>query len=71
MALKQPRLTVTMRRAILGSSILGRMYGDGNRHDKTFPALRERGLAEYRDGEGWFLTDKGFELKSRLRTGDY
>lgn len=75
--LKACKLSKVMRAALLFSSgTLGNLYGDGNRHDKTFPALKERGLAEFvvsnpedRSRHGWILTDKGMQARTSLRMG--
>lgn len=68
------KLTRVMRQAVLGASgPFGRLWGDGNRRDKTFPALAARGVAEYAEIEesaslpGWHLTELGLRVRCTLR----
>lgn len=67
-ALRALKLTPTMRLVLLTSGPLGSLRGDGNRHDKTFPALQERGLAEReKNSRLWWLTDTGMRARTALR----
>lgn len=64
---KRLKLTRIMRQAILTAvPPYGRLIGDGNRRDKTYPALRERGLAEI-ERQRWVLTELGMRVRCTWR----
>jgi hypothetical protein len=66
-------LSVTMRRAILGTiaSVYGRRFYVHSRNTlSTLRALRERGLAEHlADSSAWVLTESGREVWRDLMAG--